>query len=43
MGKLEKSKTERDQARVSLAEVILDRDARAKATEFAREAFEKVK
>jgi hypothetical protein len=41
MGKVEKIATQRDGARVALAECILDRDAKAKATELAREAVER--
>jgi hypothetical protein len=38
MGKMEKLETPRDQLRIALGECILDRDAKAKATELAREA-----
>jgi hypothetical protein len=41
MGKVEKIATQRDSARVALAECILDRDAKAKATELARSAVAK--
>jgi hypothetical protein len=41
MGKVEKIATQHDGARVALAECILDRDAKAKATELAREAVER--
>jgi hypothetical protein len=38
MGKVEKITTQRDSARVALGECILDRDAKARAIELAREA-----
>jgi hypothetical protein len=41
MGKVEKIATQRDSARIALGECILDRDAKAKATELAREAVER--
>jgi hypothetical protein len=41
MGKVETIKAVPDQRRIALEEVILDRDAKAKATELAREAVER--